>query len=238
MTPSVGCDLHNLAVTAGVAAPAPAAVPDVVGVGVAVGVAVGVVIHSRRVLPRPVRVVGRARAVERVRQVVQPVKPGNKRIYRANSLGALLPVEVGRGGPESALLAGPRPAVALVVRGVVQLARRVVGRAVVVGVAGAVPGERPVGVGGVHLHTTLSHRHQLDRGTDRAVGAGAGVKFEFAVFALLGDGVHLGEEDCGHQDPADRHDRDLYIYYTLAKYIREECSSTAFDGSWKLLGAK
>ena len=159
MTPSVGCDLHNLAVTAGVAAPAPAAVPDVVGVGVAVGV----VVHTRRVLPRPVSVVGRARSVERVGQVVQPVKPGNKCVYLANSsvrhikVWWVLPVEVGRGGPESAMLAGPRPAVALVVRGVVQLARRMVGRAVVVGVAGAVPRERPVGVGGVHLHSALSH---------------------------------------------------------------------------------
>ena len=38
------------------------------------------------------------------------------------------------------------------------------------------------------------------------------MQFEFAVFALLGDGVHLGEEDRGHQDPADRHDRDLYVH--------------------------
>ena len=41
------------------------------------------------------------------------------------------------------------------------------------------------GVGGVH----------------RAV-AGPGVHLELPVLALLGDGVHLGEEDCGQQHPA------------------------------------
>ncbi len=43
-------------------------------------------------------------------------------------------------------------------------------------------------------------------------GVGPVHELEFSVAALLGDGVHLGEEDGGHQDAANHYQGDRYSW--------------------------
>ena len=77
---------------------------------------------------------------------------------------------------------GVGPGVSAVLLGVARGPGEVAG----VVVAGVVGVARVVGVGGVH----------------RALRPWAVTQLKPPVLALLGDGVHLGEEDCGEQHPA------------------------------------